>query len=83
MWKERTWLDTWEIVFNDPDDPEWVLTRLRDWWSMRHDCGVEEFVTDRHQSIDSDYAWCVHCGAKCPKALDGLSRMMTWSERDG
>lgn len=74
-WKSRTWLDSWEIKFRDPDEPEWVLTNLRDRWRCRHDCGVngfEEYTEGRE---------CYHCGATPPKSLVGLeAMMMRWSE---
>lgn len=74
-WKERTWLDTWEIKFRDPDEPDWVLTNLRDWWSCRHDCGVDDYYGD------GDVEKCVHCGASAPEALQGLQQMMRWAGR--
>ena len=75
-WKERTWLDSWEIKFRDPDEPEWVLTNLRDWWRCRHDCGVDGFV-----GSEQDGPECYHCGATPPKSLIGLAVMMRWSEQ--
>ncbi len=66
---------SWARVFNDPDDPRWVI--VKDHYGnhgIQHNCDDSFTGNDYHTNIDG----CVYCGEEPPESLVGFLNLVEW-----